>query len=429
VKTAAHIIIRVGPQYSAKDEGQASAKINEIYNQLKGGAKWEDLCEKYSDDPNSANKAGDLGSGRLIPEMENFKRQLGEGQFSKPFVTAFGHHIMKVTKVETPKSFEEAKADIKSRISRDARSTLSRERLILKIRNENNFVRNQGTIDRLVKAIESENSQGSYTKGFWKPVDSLHKDLYNLPLYTIGEKKSKYTGDLRSFFEWYTKARKGYENATVQVATDKFLQQYFDQEMLNFEERQLPGKYREYKELLREYRDGILLFTLTEDKVWRKAVEDTSGLRSYYMANRDSFMAGNRVVVTEFISDKQEVMRQVEALLQAGHGERAIDSMVNATSALNLRVRTQNYEQGKGGQEEVLFGQKVGFRTSVLEAGRSYRILVVKEHLPSGIKSFDDSKSECITLYQNQLEKDWLKELEGKYPVKIEEKVFSKLYK
>lgn len=428
-KSAGHIIIRVGPQYSAKDEAQATAKINEIHQQLLNGLKWEDACEKYSDDPNSANKGGDLGTGRLIPELENIKRGLGEGQISKPFVTSFGHHIMKVTKVEVPKTFEESKSDLKSRISRDTRSTLSKDRLIKKIQTENGFSRNQANIDKLVAAIEAEQSQGTYTKGFWKSVDSVHKSLYDLPVYSIGSGKTKYSGTLKDFFGWYAKARKGYEGATVAAATEKFMQIFFEQEILNFEERQLPEKYREYRELLREYRDGILLFTLTEDKVWRKAVEDTVGLKAYYESHRDSFMAGNRVVVTEYISDKQDVMNQVASLVQSGYGEKAIDSMVNATSALNLRVRTQTYEQGKGTQEEQMFGKQPGYASPILESGRSFRILVLKETMGSGIKSFDDAKSECITLYQNQLEKDWLKELGDKYPVKVDQKVFAKLYK
>lgn len=428
VKSSAHIIIRVGPQYSAKDEDQAKAKINEIYDALQKGGNWEELCEKYSDDPNTANKGGDLGSGRLIPEMENVKRGLGEGQISKPFTTSFGHHIMKVTKVETPKSFDESKGDLKSRVARDARATLSRERLIKRVQTDYNFTRNQANIDKLVATLDAENAAGTYTKGFWKPVDSLHKSLYDLPVYTLGQGDSKYTGTLKDYFDWYVKARKGYDGATNAAATEKFMQSFFEQEMLNFEERQLPKKHREYRELLREYRDGILLFTLTEDKVWRKAVEDTTGLRNYYTSHQDSFKAGNRVVVTEYITDKREVIDEVSRLLDKGLGERAIDSTVNATSALNLRVRTQTYEEGKVGQEQVMFGHQAGYRSPVLESGRSYRLLVLKENLPSGIKSFEDAKSEAITQYQNYLEKAWLKELESKYPVKVQEKVFEKLY-
>jgi peptidyl-prolyl cis-trans isomerase SurA len=173
-----------------------------------------------------------------------------------------------------------------------------------------------------------------------------------------------------------------------------------------------------------------LLFTLTEDKVWRKAVEDTTGLKKYYEDNKGKFMAGERVVVTEYISEKRPMIEEVQKLLAAGKTEKEIDVEVNKSSALNIRIRTQNYEKGKSKEEEVMFNQKPGFRSDIIETGgRSFRILVLQENLPAGQKTFEDAKSECITQYQNYLETEWLKELEGKYPVEIREKVLAKLYK
>ncbi|MFM2375458.1 MAG: hypothetical protein RLZZ165_555, partial [Bacteroidota bacterium] len=97
--------------------------------------------------------------------------------------------------------------------------------------------------------------------------------------------------------------------------------------------------------------------------------------------------------------------------------------------ALNIRIRTQTYEKGKAEPEAMMFDQQAGFRSDILEYGRAYRILVLKENLPAGQKSFEEAKSECITQYQNYLEAEWLKELEAKYPVVVKEKVLEKLYK
>lgn len=428
-KTVAHIIIRVGAQYTAKTEEQAQTMIKEIHDKLKAGGNWDELCEKYSDDPNTSKKGGTLGTGRLIPEMENVKRSLGEGEYSEPFQTSFGHHIIKITEVEPVKSFQDAEAEIKSKIARDARSTLSRERLIARVKKDYNFQMETAGIAELVKTIDKENGAQAYTKGFWRPVDSLHKQLYGLAVYTIGSGADKHTGTIRNYLDWYVAARKGYDGATTQEVTDKLVPLFIEQEMLNYEERQLPKKYREYRELLKEYRDGILLFTLTEDKVWRKAVEDTVGLKEYYNNNKEKFMAGERVVVTEYISEKRAVVEQVAKMLEAGKGEKEIDAEVNKSSSLNIRIRTQNYEKGKSENEEMMFGKKPGYISEITEYGRAFRILVLKENLDEGQKSFEDAKSECITQYQNYLETEWLKELEGKYPVEIREKVMEKLYR
>lgn len=428
-KTVAHIIIRVGAQYTAKDEAQAETMINEIYGKLAAGGDWEELCEKFSDDPNTSKKGGTLGTGRLIPEMENIKRTMGAGDYSKPFKTAFGHHILKVTEVEPVKTFEEAQPEIKSKIARDARSTLSRERLIERVKKDYDFKMTEDNLSKLVKAIDSEDGAKAYTKGFWRPVDSLHKDLYDLSVYTIGSGNDKHTGTVKNYMDWYVNVRKGFDGATTQQVTDKLLPMFIEQEMLNFEERQLPKKYREYRELLKEYRDGILLFTLTEDKVWRKAVEDSVGLENYYNSNKDKFMAGERVVVTEYITEKRAVIEQVRDLLKQGKNDKEIDAEVNKSSSLNIRIRTQNYEKGKAENEQMMFGKTVGYTSEINDYGRAFRILVLKENLPAGQKSFDDAKSECITQYQNYLETEWLNELKGKYPVETKEKVMEKLYR
>ncbi|MFM2376330.1 MAG: hypothetical protein RLZZ165_1427, partial [Bacteroidota bacterium] len=332
-KTAAHIIIRVGPQYSAKNEEQAKTMIDEIYQKLKAGGDWDELCEKYSDDPNTAKKGGNLGQGRLINEMESFRRKLNLGEFSEPFTTTYGHHILKVTEVEPVRSFEESASELKSRIARDQRGTLSRERLIAQIKKDYSFQQFTDGIARLVAKIDEEGSSAAYQKGFFRPVDSLHKDLYSLPVYSIGKDAGKHVGTVKDYIDWYVAVRKGFDGATTQQVTDKLLPMFIEQEMLKYEETQLPRKYRDYRELLKEYHDGILLFTLTENKVWRKAVDDTVGLKQYYNDHLSNFTAGERVVVTEYISEKRPMIEQVQSLLAQGKTEKQIDEEVNKSSA------------------------------------------------------------------------------------------------
>jgi peptidyl-prolyl cis-trans isomerase SurA len=133
-KQSAHIIIRVGPTYSAKDTSAAIAKINEIYSKLKAGEDFGTLASQYSDDPGSSKKGGDLGAGKLLGEMEEIKRKLGKGEISKPFTTQFGWHILKVTEITPLKPYDQAKNELKSRVSKDLRSNLTQEIFINKLK-------------------------------------------------------------------------------------------------------------------------------------------------------------------------------------------------------------------------------------------------------------------------------------------------------
>jgi peptidyl-prolyl cis-trans isomerase SurA len=427
-KKAAHIIIRVGPQYSAKDDKQAEQKINEINARLQKGEAFTELAKEFSDDPITAAKGGDLGTGRLIPEMENWKRKLSKGEFSEPFKTDFGWHILTITEATPIKSFEDSEAEIKSRISRDARSFLSKEKLIDRVKEEYNYTPNTGNLNKHVASIGDQKAQ--YLKGMWRPVDTLHGSTYELPLYTIGSGDEAHTGTVKNFIDWYVRKRKGYDGISVDQAAQKNFDLWIDDEMQQYEASQLPNKYPEYRELLREYRDGILLFTLTEDKVWRKAVEDTTGLKNFYEENKNDFKAAERVVATEYRSETEEVLTQVEKLLEAGKTDDEIDSEINKTSSLNLKIRTQTYEKGKTDMEDVIFGKEIGYRTPISKVGtNSFRILVVKKSKPAGTKTFEEAKSECITQYQNYLEETWLAELKNKYPVTVNDEVLNQLFK
>lgn len=105
---ARHILISTLSKGEAKAESfdkAARKKIADIYSQLVKGADFAELAKKYSEDPGSAAKGGDLGifgTGVMVPEFEAQVLSLQPGQYSKPFKTMFGYHIVKLEKIESP---------------------------------------------------------------------------------------------------------------------------------------------------------------------------------------------------------------------------------------------------------------------------------------------------------------------------------------
>lgn len=419
-KHAAHIIIRVGDRYSAKTEEQAEQKIQEIHQKLTNGESFADLAGQFSDDPGSANKGGDLGSGRLLPEMEDLKLKLSEGEYSEPFKTRFGWHILQVNKVEKLQTFEEAMPFLKQKIGRDSRAQVSRQALLNRIRKENEFKLHADMVDSLKAKVNS-----NFPRGNWK-ADSADASLFAQPLFSM---KDGFSRSVQDLIDYYGKNRIRKPKMSPQAAVQSVVNTYVERELIQYEEDRLPAKNPDFKYLLQEYRDGILLFTLMEQKVWKKAMEDTTGLEAYYTAHQDSFRANDRLEVKEYRTTSEEVINQVKDMIAQGQGEKEIDSVINQASKLNLRISTQMYEKGKDEIEDQVFSQEVGSATEIFKQGDFYKILVVLNSFPAGIKSFDDSKSEAITRYQDYLEKQWLEELATKYPVKIDDDVFANLFK
>lgn len=419
-KTVAHIIVRVGDRYSAKTEDQAAEIVKEIYQKLQNGEVFATLAQQYSDDPNSANNGGDLGSGRLLPVMEELKNKMGEGEYSEPFQTRFGWHILSVTEVETRPAFDEAKAGLKQKIQRDSRAQVSRTALIERIKEESNYTINTANLAAFTAQLDD-----NFSKGLWQ-ADTAQQSMYALPLITFGGTQSR---SIQDFIDFYKKTRARRPRMTAQQATDDILKVYSEQQLLAYEEEQLPLKNPAFRHLLQEYRDGILLFTLMEQKVWKRAVEDTSGLKNYYEAHQDSFYKNDIIEVKEYIATEEAVLKQVQEWLAAGWADAQIDSAMREGSALQLRIIRQTFEKGAEGTQADWFGLATGERSSIFNEGETFRILEVEAKRPAGIQAFDKVKSETITRYQDYLEKEWLAELAQKYPVEIQENVFTNLFK
>jgi peptidyl-prolyl cis-trans isomerase D len=106
--------------------GKTDAEVEEIKNraedvlkQVKKGGKFDDLAKKYSEDPGSKDKGGDLGwitQGQTVPEFEKTAFSLPAGQVSDLVKTQYGFHIIKVLEKETAhtKPFEEVKESLRA---------------------------------------------------------------------------------------------------------------------------------------------------------------------------------------------------------------------------------------------------------------------------------------------------------------------------
>ncbi len=419
-KQVAHIIVRIGDRYSAKNQTEAKAKIKEIYEKLKAGEDFATLARQYSDDPSSASKGGDLGTGRLLPVMEETKLNLESGAYSEPFETRFGWHIMKVTQVEKVKSFEEAQADLKQRISRDSRSQLGRTALINRIKKENAYSFREEVLNKLGNTLPAD-----FSRGTWKP-DSIQQAMETETLISLNQGEQVYTvGDFSSY---YTQLRPRKPGLDAKNALREVFTSFSEDKLMAYEESQLPKKNPEFRHLLQEYRDGILLFTLMERKVWKKAVEDTTGLKNFYEGNKSLFHKDKTIDVREYRTTEESAIKQVAELLGKGTDDETIDSLLNQSSSLTLRIINQTYETGDENIPADMFGKETGERSGVIGENNFFRILVLESKNEAGIPPFEKVKSEAITQYQDYLEKTWLEDLAKKYPVKIDEEVFKKLY-
>jgi len=116
------LLMTVGKPDAVVEEDKKKAE--DILKQVKKGEKFDDLAKKYSEDPGTKDKGGDLGwiiQGQTVPEFEKTAFSLEKGQVSDVIKTQYGFHIIKVLEKEQAhtKPFEEVKESLRPKLMLD----------------------------------------------------------------------------------------------------------------------------------------------------------------------------------------------------------------------------------------------------------------------------------------------------------------------
>ena len=420
--SAAHIMIKTDKEASEEQVAEAKKKINEVKDLLDKGESFEDLARKYSQDRGSANKGGALprfGTGRMVPAFEKAAFDLKEdGEYSEPFLTQYGWHIVKRLERFPVPSFEESEKTLSSKVAKDSRSQMSQTVVLNRIKKDYGFQENRKALDAVGALLDS-----TLIDGKWDPTPA--KDL-NESVFSIGKKKFTQA----DFADYIATRQTRRKDDDLLVMMNGMYTKYVNESLLAYEESKLEEKYPEYKALLKEYRDGILLFDLTDDKVWSKAVKDTAGLKAYHAEHQNDFMWEKRLDAELYYAQNDSILEPLEKALKkkSKKGSPSKEELIknfNANSALNLRVESDKYEKN---EEEIL--ENVAWEKGLqgpIKSGDNQVFVLVKEVLEPAPKSLKEARGLVTAAYQNYLEEQWIKELRDKYEYSANAELLKKI--
>jgi peptidyl-prolyl cis-trans isomerase SurA len=420
---AAHIMVATGKDASADDIASAQKKIDEIYEKLKAGEKFEKLASEYSDDSQTAERGGELplfGTGtttRMVPEFEEAAFNLkSNDEISQPVQTAYGFHIIKRLDWTPLRSFDELKKEIQTKVNKDDRAIVTQNSFIEKLK------KNYGYKNSYSKTSKwfVQNLDSTYYKGTWKAT----KLTSDKAMFTLGKKAFTQ----KQFAEYLEKNFRAVRTNDMASLVEKQFKAWQNAEIIAFEESKLDQKYPEFKALMQEYHDGILLYEIMSDKVWNKAIKDTTGLKNFFSENNSKYMWGKRYDAYVYECKDAAVAKQVADLLKSDTiSSRTVINTVNKDSELNLRVRTGKLEientpylKGKDLKKGV---------NQVFEFEGKFYIVKVSDILDPTLKVLSEAKGAATADYQNYLEQMWLAELAKKHPIVVHENVLYSLGK
>ncbi len=389
--------------------GTPKQKIEEIYKQLKEGANFKDLAKQFSDDIGSAKKGGVLqrfGAGKLSDKnFENTAFSLREvGELSSPIQSKYGWHIIKLIKKYPLQKIAKLHKVLSQKVKRDSRSKTVNDKFYGQLKTRYNYKKNANAMPTLLKVVDQ-----SFLGGRTSEAEK-NKEI----LFSFANKTHSYA----EYYQYLRAKIRGFKNLTQ---VDKIVEDSFDDfvntKIFTYHDENLENEYEDFAAIVREYREGLLLFELMEKKVWQKAKKDTVGLKSFYENNKQNYIWNTRINAVIVTSTSKKTAKQVQKLLKA---QKEIKNVLK-----NVVVSEGVFEKtDKELPKKLKLSKGI---SKVYKHNNQYVVVYIKEIIASSQKKLSEIKGKVINDYQEQIEKDWVKRLKLEYPVQINKNAFKKI--
>ena len=393
-------------------------RIQELHRLLLQGEDFSELAKQFSDDKSSSSLGGKLKpfkSGQINSEIfENIAFGLTKNEnISQPIQTKFGWHILKLIDYKSVESFESLKPELETQVGKDSRSQLVKAKMLEQLLVDYQLSKQNPNISN----IESNLSFNS-TQNVWEFSDNFDTTQ---PFLTIQNK----TYGSQDFLEYLNKNQRAVkENWPTNVIVKKQYASFLEQSVFQYKRDNLENENQEFAHIINEYREGLLLFELMQDKIWDGAKNDSIGLQNFYDENKPNYVWPDRIEGSVARSSDSKYIKKVLKYWKNNRTNQEIDEALN-TSQQNVIFSNGELEIGHSALPPS-FEFKAGL-SKVIKENANYYVVNVTELKPSTQKTFEDAKGQLISDYQTELELKWIQELRSKYTFKVNQDVLSKV--
>jgi len=399
----AHIMKSFPPNVDASVMKKLKNEIDSIYGLLEKGEDFARLAQKYSDDKSSAANGGELNwfsSGRMIADFSEPAFQLEKnGDYTEPILTQYGYHIIRRLNHRPVRGFDEMKEEIERRIKNDpARSVHSRVAFITKLKEEYDF--------KVAEETAADIAANRYD------LDPDNLEAGKKTLFTLDG--SDFTaGEFFAFMARNYPEIKKLDEGSFRIYFDEWV----EKELIDYEDSKLEEKYPEFKYLMQEYHDGILLFNISDEKIWSFAAKDTTGLEKYYKKHKGDYMWDERFKGWIIRCTDQKTREEADTYFSGGLTAREVLDLINEQEE-RITIEEGAWEENANPivTYYVWNGEKPeGFNEEL--------VYIRGDVFPPEPKKLEEARGLYLSDYQNYLEKEWIKELRKKYKIKVNRKL------
>jgi len=419
---ASQILLAIPPGSPDPVKEKIRLLADSIYGQLLKGADFAKMAGQFSNDYISAASNGqipDFVTGTYDPVFEKVIFGLSkDGDISKPFFTSHGYHIVKrngITPVATSLNNKAATDELKSRLEKDLRMNVTKERMYNRIITAAGFQKLPYQEQQLWLYADS-------VLDFKQPrvAFSINKET---PLFKLGD-KVKTVND----FLTYAMTNRQINGGAGVKSHAQVMEEFKRQAAFEYFRDHLEDYNADFRNQMNDFKEGNLFFDIMMKNIWAVAQNDTAGQREYFNRNKSKYQWQNSADAVIFYCSDEQIAQQ---LLNAVKKNPAAWKDEVQKFGDRSTVDSGRYEISKiPGTKKII--PMAGMVTAIEKnpddnsAAFSY---ILNVYTKPSFKTFEEARSDVIADYQNELEIKWVAELKRKYPVKVNEAVLKTIIK
>jgi len=421
-----HIGKKVDRKATPEDTLNLYNEMKAVLDSLKQGYDFAELAKRHSDDKFSNERNGDAGyygRGQAYREIDQFMFNAKVGDISDIIRTRWGYHIVKVTEIVPVKPFDEVIDDL-SKLYQSYRFEYDFKKYVERLKKEYNFKLNDQTFELFVSKADTSKTTSHSN---WDSV---------------------YTNEDRArVLFWYADQKMTLDSAISIIKTNaefsgrkldrqnisSILDRLVEMKLVGYRARNVEKIYPEFKNELKEFVDGILLYHIEQKMVWDKVDLSEAKLREYYENNKEEYRFPDRVRFSEIWVKSESLAKDIYSQIKNGV---PFDSLVvKYTERAGMREKLGDWGLVASSENEIAWkawNMKVNEISEPIKFQGGYSIIKVTGKEPSRIKTFEEAFSEVASAVQEQelkrLEREWVENLKKKYRVVISEKTLEKAF-
>lgn len=417
----AHIMKSVPPGAEEKVIKGAEEEINNIYKMLQQGASFKELAEKYSDHKESSVKGGELdwfGAGEIITDFAEAAFAIPDtGRYSKPIHTLYGWHLIKLLGKKAPGTFEESRSYLESKINQSYLNSVSRKSFVDKLKKEYNFRISQEAYNWFI--TNTDTLIISRLKKYDRTLMPAGK------LYSFANK----TYTTNEFANYIEKSGSMVVTRDSAVFINRLLDIQVSDNIISYENSILEKKYPEFRYLMNEFHDGMLLFEISNKNIWKKVSTDSAGLEKYYEVNKNNWLSKRSIEGEIFTLRDPQGAKLLQATLKKYKGKSDMEDRLN--KKFNKKDTLLIIKEGTWFKGDNAYADKTEWTVGLhpfSKDGFPAVLYIKKVSEPAPIK-LKDIQGDVMTGYQTFLENEWTGQLAKKYNVTIDNVVLAEVKK